>query len=103
MSKTTNQGPLQGVRIVDLTQFVLGPYATQTLGDLGADVIKIEEPSGDRQRRGGKAPNSPTMGPLFVALNRNKRSVTLDLKTEPGRRALRRLIGTADIFIHNMR
>jgi len=96
-------GPLDGVRIVDLTQFVLGPYATQTLGDLGADVIKIEEPSGDRQRGSGKAPNSPNMGPLYVALNRNKRSVTLDLKAEPGRRALRRLVKTADVFIHNMR
>ncbi len=96
-------GPLAGVRVVDLTQFVLGPYATQTLGDLGAEVIKIEEPSGDRQRRGGKAPRSASMGPLFVALNRNKRSVTLDLKSEAGRRALARLIRTADIFIHNMR
>ncbi len=97
------KGPLSGVRVVDLTQFVLGPYATQTLGDLGADVIKVEEPAGDRQRGNGKAPSSRTMGPVFVALNRNKRSVALDLKTEPGRRALRRLVRTADIFIHNMR
>jgi len=97
------KGPLSGVRVVDLTQFVLGPYATQTLGDLGADVIKVEEPSGDRQRGNGKAPSSKTMGPVFVALNRNKRSLALDLKTEPGRRALRRLIKSADIFIHNMR
>jgi crotonobetainyl-CoA:carnitine CoA-transferase CaiB-like acyl-CoA transferase len=97
-------GALAGVRVIDLTQFVLGPYATQTLGDLGADVIKIEEPSGDRQRTGGgKPPNSRTMGPLYVALNRNKRSVVLDLKNEPGRRALRELIKTSDIFIHNMR
>jgi crotonobetainyl-CoA:carnitine CoA-transferase CaiB-like acyl-CoA transferase len=96
-------GPLHGVRVVDLTQFVLGPYATQTLGDLGADVIKVEEPAGDRQRRNGKAPSSNTLGPVFVALNRNKRSLALDLKTEPGRRALRRLVKTADIFIHNMR
>ncbi|MFI4973208.1 MAG: CaiB/BaiF CoA transferase family protein [Caulobacterales bacterium] len=108
MSKTPEaasraSGPLAGVRIVDLTQFVLGPYATQTLGDLGADVIKVEEPSGDRQRGSGRAPNSKTMGPLFVALNRNKRSVALDLKHEPGRRALRRLVATADVFIHNMR
>jgi crotonobetainyl-CoA:carnitine CoA-transferase CaiB-like acyl-CoA transferase len=94
---------LSGVRVVDLTQFVLGPYATQMLGDLGADVIKIEEPSGDRQRTSGKAPKSKTMGPVFLALNRNKRSVVLDLKTEPGRRALRKLVKTADIFIHNMR
>jgi crotonobetainyl-CoA:carnitine CoA-transferase CaiB-like acyl-CoA transferase len=97
------KGALDGVRVVDLTQFILGPYATQTLGDLGADVIKIEEPTGDRQRRNGKAPKSKSMGPVYMALNRNKRSVALDLKAEPGRRALRRLIRTADIFIHNMR
>ena len=103
MPKSEPAGPLAGVRVIDLTQFVLGPYATQTLGDLGADVIKIEEPAGDRQRRSGKPPRSPSMGPLYVALNRNKRSVVLDLKTEPGRRALTRLIKTADIFIHNMR
>jgi crotonobetainyl-CoA:carnitine CoA-transferase CaiB-like acyl-CoA transferase len=100
---TAPAGPLAGVRVIDLTQFVLGPYATQTLGDLGADVIKVEEPSGDRQRSAGKAPHSPTMGPVYVALNRNKRSVALDLKSEPGRRALRRLVGRADVFIHNMR
>ena len=99
---TKAKGPLNGVRVIDLTQFVLGPYCTQTLGDLGADVIKVEEPGGDRQR-GGKSPNSTTMGPTFVALNRNKRSVALDLKNEPGRRALRKLIATGDIFIHNMR
>ncbi len=98
-----SHGPLDGMRVLDLTQFVLGPYATQTRGDLGADVIKVEEPSGDRQRRGGKAPHGKTMGPIFVALNRNKRSVALDLKSEPGRRALARLVKAADIFIHNMR
>jgi len=98
-----SSGPLAGVRVIDLTQFVLGPYATQTLGDLGADVIKVEEPSGDRQRFSGRAPKSKSMGPLYVALNRNKRSITLDLKDEPGRRALRKLIKAGDIFIHNMR
>jgi crotonobetainyl-CoA:carnitine CoA-transferase CaiB-like acyl-CoA transferase len=103
MSIEPNNGPLRGVRVVDLTQFVLGPYATQTLGDLGADVIKIEEPSGDRQRSSGKAPKTPSMGPAYVALNRNKRSVALDLKGESGRRALTKLVHHADIFIHNMR
>jgi crotonobetainyl-CoA:carnitine CoA-transferase CaiB-like acyl-CoA transferase len=97
------RGALTGVRVLDLTQFVLGPYATQTLGDLGADVIKVEEPSGDRQRTSGKSPSGRSLGPVFVALNRNKRSVALDLKTEPGRRALLKLVKTADIFIHNMR
>ena len=97
-------GPLHGVRVIDLTQFVLGPYATQTLGDLGADVIKVEEPGGgDRQRNQGKAPKSENMGPLFVALNRNKRSVALDLKSGDGKEALRKLVRTGDVFIHNMR
>lgn len=96
-------GPLAGVRIIDLTQFILGPYATQTLGDLGADVIKVEEPSGDRQRSNGKAPKSKEMGPGYIAFNRNKRSVSLDLKTDEGRDTLRRLVATGDVFIHNMR
>jgi len=97
-------GPLRGLRIIDLTQFVLGPYATQTLGDLGADVIKVEEAAGDRQRHSGKAPKSKgTMGPTYVAFNRNKRSVALDLKSPEGADALRALIKTGDVFIHNMR
>lgn len=96
-------GPLHGIRVIDLTQFVLGPYATQTLGDLGADVIKVEDPGGDRQRNQGKAPKSDNMGPLFVAMNRNKRSVAFDLKTEDGKEALRKLVRTGDVFIHNMR
>lgn len=96
-------GPLAGVRVIDLTQFILGPYATQTLGDLGADVIKVEEPSGDRQRSNGKAPKSKEMGPGYIAFNRNKRSVGLDLKTDEGRDTLRRLVATGDVFIHNMR
>ena len=102
-SGAETEGPLQGVRVIDLTQFILGPYATQTLGDLGADVIKIEPPEGDRNRHGGKGLKSNTMGPSFVSFNRNKRSVCLDLTTEPGRRALRKLIRTGDVFIHNMR
>jgi crotonobetainyl-CoA:carnitine CoA-transferase CaiB-like acyl-CoA transferase len=100
---TPAKGPLSGLRVIDLTQFVLGPYATQTLGDLGADVIKIEEPSGDRQRHSGKPPNAKEMGPTYVALNRNKRSVALDLKTDPDKEILRKLVATGDVFIHNMR
>jgi crotonobetainyl-CoA:carnitine CoA-transferase CaiB-like acyl-CoA transferase len=97
-------GPLRGVRVIDLTQFVLGPYATQTRGDLGADGNKVEEEAGDRQRHSGKAPKSKaTMGPTYVAFNRNKRSVMLDLKSPEGAAALRELIATGDVFIHNMR
>ena len=98
-----SNGPLAGIRVIDLTQFLLGPYATQILGDLGADIIKIEEPSGDRQRAVGSAPVSKNMGSTFLNFNRNKRSVAFDLKSEDGKRALRKLILTGDIFIHNMR
>jgi crotonobetainyl-CoA:carnitine CoA-transferase CaiB-like acyl-CoA transferase len=97
------KGPLSGVTILDLTEFIFGPYATQTLGDLGADVVKIENPGGDRQRHGGKSAKDADMGSLFMTLNRNKRSVVLDLKTEAGREKLKTLIPTAQVFIHNVR
>ena len=77
---------LAGIRVVDLTNNQAGPSCGQMLAWLGADVIKVEEPGGDRQRRQGKAPKSDTMGPVFVALNRNKRSVAIDLKSEAGKR-----------------
>src|SRR5271170_2715972 len=97
------KGPLDGIVVLDLTEFIFGPYATQTLGDLGADVIKIENPSGDRQRHGSKHAASPDMGATFMTLNRNKRSLALDLKSEEGRAKLRTLIPTAQVFIHNVR
>ena len=96
-------GPLHGVTVIDLTEYIFGPYCTQTLGDLGADVIKIEGPDGDRQRGGSKSAKNADMGATFMTLNRNKRSVTLDLKTEESRARLRSLIPTAQVFIHNVR
>jgi crotonobetainyl-CoA:carnitine CoA-transferase CaiB-like acyl-CoA transferase len=96
-------GPLHGVTIIDLTEFIFGPYATQTLGDLGAEIIKIENPDGDRQRHGSKHATNADMGATFMTLNRNKRSVVLDLKTDEGRARLRTLIPTAQVFIHNVR
>ncbi len=102
-------GPLSGVRIVDCTSVVLGAYATQILGDLGADVIKIEaptaegSPAGDILRWGGKSPKGPGMGPLYMTYNRNKRSVMLDLKDGKARAALMKLIGDADVFTSNIR
>ena len=95
-------GALEGIRIVDLSTVVLGPWASQMLGDMGADVIKIETPTGDLTRNIGPGRN-PEMGSLFMATNRNKRSLVLDLTTEEGRDALFRVVGTDDVFLHNMR
>jgi crotonobetainyl-CoA:carnitine CoA-transferase CaiB-like acyl-CoA transferase len=95
-------GPLSGVRILDLTSVVAGPLATQTLGDMGADVIKIEAPEGDAPRHTGPA-RSPGMAALFMGLNRCKRSLVLDLKLEAAKDALWRLIETADVLVHSMR
>jgi crotonobetainyl-CoA:carnitine CoA-transferase CaiB-like acyl-CoA transferase len=97
-------GPLDGITVIDLTSFIFGPYATQTLGDLGAEVIKIEAPGGDKQRFGFKQnERSKDMSSTFMMLNRNKRSVTLDLKLEADRARLRALLPTAQVFIHNVR
>lgn len=101
---TEGSGPLAGIRVIDMTQFVLGPYATQLLGDLGAEVIKVETPAGDRQRREmGKIAPAEDVSATFLQLNRNKRSIVLDLKAPGDRDHLRALIGTADVFVHNMR
>jgi len=98
----TPSGPLKGVRVIDITVNVLGPVATQILGDMGADVIKVETPAGDPNRQTGPRRNEG-MSAMHLNVNRNKRSVTLDLKTDFGREALRRLIATADVFVHSMR
>ncbi len=95
--------PLAGIRIVEMTSVVLGPYACQMLGDLGADVVKIEPPAGDTNRRLGPYRNNPDMTSLFLNCNRNKRSVALDLKSAAGRDAAGRIIRGADVFIHNFR
>jgi crotonobetainyl-CoA:carnitine CoA-transferase CaiB-like acyl-CoA transferase len=95
-------GPLSGVRVVDLTAMVMGPYCTQIMADMGADVIKIESPDGDNTRYISVGP-VPGMSGVFVNVNRGKRSVALDLRSEAGKTALRGIIQRADVFIHSMR
>jgi crotonobetainyl-CoA:carnitine CoA-transferase CaiB-like acyl-CoA transferase len=93
---------LQGLRVLDLTAVILGPYGTQILGDMGAEVIKVEPPEGDSMRP--VAPlAAPGLSAIFSNFNRNKRSVALDLKSEGGKVALTKLLRTADVFVHNMR
>jgi crotonobetainyl-CoA:carnitine CoA-transferase CaiB-like acyl-CoA transferase len=104
-------GPLKGVRILDMTGVVFGAYATQMLGDLGADVIKVEFPGGRRGGGGdimrwtGALPKGcpPDLGPIFLTINRNKRSVLLDLRDEAANRALRRILKTCDVFAASVR
>lgn len=98
----SKRGALAGIRVLDLTSVVLGPFATQTLGDMGADVIKVESPDGDIMRY-AEPMRSAGMGAVFLNINRNKRSVCLNLKKPQARAALDKLIATADVFIHSMR
>jgi len=95
-------GPLQGIKVVDMTTVLMGPFATQTLGDYGADVIKIESLDGDVTRQIGPT-RHPGMGPVFLNANRSKRSICLDLKKDAGRAVVLKLVAAADVLVYNVR
>lgn len=99
-------GPLAGVRVLDMSSVVMGPLATMMLADMGADVIKVENKggthAGDMMRYAGSSPTGD-LGPIFMALNRNKKSVTIDGREELGKAQLETLLREADVFFHNVR
>ena len=95
-------GPLVGVRVIDMTSILMGPYAAQLLGDMGADVIKVEAPVGDMVRDLGPMQN-PRMGSLYLHVNRSKRGLVLDLKQPAGLEAVKKLLATADVLLYNVR
>jgi crotonobetainyl-CoA:carnitine CoA-transferase CaiB-like acyl-CoA transferase len=98
--------PFEGIRVIDVTHVLAGPFATYQLAVLGADVIKVEHPDDPDQSRGGgtdKALNRAQLGTSFLAQASNKRAITLDLKAEHDRNVLKKLVATADVFVENYR
>ena len=103
ISAGDNQSLLAGVKVVDLTAVVFGPYSTQILSDLGAEVIKVEAPGGDSFRYSARAAKTPGMSPGFMAINRGKRGIVLDLKQADDLQVMRELLAGADVFVLNVR
>lgn len=103
----TRTGPLDGVTVIDASQVLVGPFCTMQLGDLGADVIKVERPNVGDQTRGWRPPSfgdgDETLSAYYASVNRNKRSISLNLKEEQGRKLLRELAHDADVFVENFR
>jgi crotonobetainyl-CoA:carnitine CoA-transferase CaiB-like acyl-CoA transferase len=97
------RGPLEGLVVADFSRVLAGPFATMLLGDLGADVVKVEHPEGGDETRGWGPPWHGGHSTYYLAVNRNKRSVALDLKTSPGREAARALAGRADVLVENFK
>ena len=102
MAGSAAPGPLDGIRVLDLSAVVSGPLCTQILGDLGADVVKVETPRGDSMRIAGW-PIRGGVTPLFAQVNRNKRGIVLDLKVPAAQEAARRLARDADVLVENYR
>ncbi|HJW59988.1 MAG TPA: CoA transferase, partial [Actinomycetota bacterium] len=96
-------GPLAGLLVADFSRVLAGPFATMLLGDLGADVVKVEHPDGGDETRAWGPPFSGGHSTYYLAVNRNKRSVALDLKDEQGRRAALALAGRADVLVENFK
>jgi len=98
-----NHGPLDGIRVLDLTRVVAGPYCSMFLGDLGADVVKVEQPGTGDDTRGWGPPFAGGESAYFLSINRNKRSLALDLKSKRAVELLRQLVKVADVVIENFR
>jgi crotonobetainyl-CoA:carnitine CoA-transferase CaiB-like acyl-CoA transferase len=96
-------GPLDGVKVLDLTRALAGPYCTMVLGDLGAEVVKVEQPGSGDETRGWGPPFIADQSAYFISINRNKKSLTLDLKHPAGREVLSRLVSWADVLVENFR
>ena len=97
------RGPLEGIRVVDVSRVLAGPFCTMILGDLGAEVIKVEAPGGSDDTRGWGPPYAAGESAYYLCTNRNKRGITLDLKKEEGKRIFLRLIREADVLVENFK